>query len=79
MECKNEVSIVRSGDPRTQKLDLMLAESSDPTDWNKAINLASKSDVIVAALGENTLLVGEARNRMVFAYRVIKSVSCKNL
>lgn len=60
---KNEVSIVRSGDPRTQKLDLMLAESSDPTDWNKAINLASKSDVIVAALGENALLVGEARNR----------------
>lgn len=60
---KDEASIIRSGDPRTQQLNLMLAKSSDPTDWNKAIDLASGSDVIVAALGENTLLVGEARNR----------------
>lgn len=59
----NETSIIRGGDPRTERLNLMLMESSDSTNWNQAIKLASESDVIIAALGENPTLCGEARQR----------------
>ena len=59
---KNETSIIREGDPRTERLNMMLMESSDSTNWQAAINVASESDVIIAALGENPTLCGEARN-----------------
>ena len=58
-----EISITRGGDPRTEKLNLMLMKSVDPTDWQAAIKKASESDVIVAALGENPTLCGENRQR----------------
>lgn len=51
------------GDPRTQRLKMMLMESVDPTDWNKAVEIASESDVIIAAVGENPTLCGEGRIR----------------
>ena len=44
-------------------LDLISMESSDSTNWQAAINVASESDVIIAALGENPTLCGEARQR----------------
>lgn len=59
----NETSIIREGDPRTERLKMMLMESSDPTNWKEAIKLASESDVIIAAMGENPTLSGEARQR----------------
>ena len=58
-----ESAVIREGDPRTARLKMMLMESSDPTDWNKAVRLASESDVVIAALGENPTLCGEARER----------------
>jgi len=51
------------GDPRTKALKMMLMQSADPTDWNKAIATASASDVIIAAVGENPTLCGEGRER----------------
>ncbi|MBR5736469.1 MAG: glycoside hydrolase family 3 C-terminal domain-containing protein [Bacteroidales bacterium] len=38
-------------------------ESPDETDFDKAIEAAAESDVIVAAMGENVLLCGENRDR----------------
>ena len=58
-----ESTVIREGDPRTERLKMMLMESSDPTDWNKAVRLASESDIVIAALGENPTLCGEARER----------------
>ena len=49
--------------PRTERLNMMLMESSDSTNWQAAINGAAESDVIIAALGENPTLCGEARQR----------------
>lgn len=59
----NEVKIAQSGDPRAAALTGKLMESADPTDWRAALALARKSDVIVAALGENPALCGENRVR----------------
>lgn len=52
-----------AGDPRTKRLKMMLMESSDPTNWDAAMNAARKSDVIIAAVGENPTLCGEGRER----------------
>ena len=38
-------------------------ESPDETDYEKALEAAAESDVIVAAMGENVLLCGENRDR----------------
>ncbi|OHX66606.1 glycoside hydrolase family 3 N-terminal domain-containing protein [Flammeovirga pacifica] len=38
-------------------------QSDYSTDYNKAIDYASKSDVIIAAMGENRYLCGESRSR----------------
>ncbi len=51
------------GDPRTKALKMMLMQSVDSTNWNKAIATASASDVIIAAVGENPTLCGEGRER----------------
>ena len=59
----NETSIIREGDPRTERLNMMLMDSSDRTNWGDAVKLASESDIIIAALGENPTLSGEARQR----------------
>ena len=60
-----EATIKSSGDvdPRTSQLTAMMVESADHTDWNAAIKLAKESDIIVAAVGENPALCGEARVR----------------
>jgi beta-glucosidase len=62
---ENEASVIRSGDgdPRTKALKLMLMESSDPSNWKKAMEIAGASDVIIAAMGENPTLCGEGRER----------------
>lgn len=51
------------GDPRTQRLKMMLMESVDPTNWQASMNVAKKSDIIIAAVGENPTLCGEGRAR----------------
>lgn len=60
-----EATIKSSGDvdPRTNRLTLMMLESADKTDWDSAIKLGKESDIIVAAMGENPALCGEARIR----------------
>ncbi len=59
----NEITVEAVGDPRANGLDVSLMDSADPTDWGKAVKLASESDVVIVALGENPLLCGENRNR----------------
>ncbi len=61
----NEVAITKNGDgdPRTKALKLMLMATADATNWDKAIELGANSDVIIAAMGENPTLCGEARER----------------
>lgn len=59
----DEVTIASSGDPRAAYLTNKLIETVDPTDWKAAMELASKSDVVIAALGENPALCGENRIR----------------
>ena len=59
----NESAVIREGDPRTQRLKMMLASTSDTTNWQNAIALASGSDIIIAAVGENPTLCGEGRER----------------
>lgn len=41
----------------------MMVESADSTNWEAALQTASQSDVIIAAMGENPALCGEARLR----------------
>lgn len=59
----NDMQIMKGGDARTRLLPVRRLESSDPTDWKSAIKLASESDVIIAAMGENIFLCGENRSR----------------
>lgn len=59
----NDMQIMKSGDQRARLLPVRKLESSDPTDWKSAIKLASESDVIIAAMGENIFLCGENRSR----------------
>jgi beta-glucosidase len=61
----NEAAIIRTGDgdPRTKALKAMLLASADPTDRQAAMKLAAGSDLIIAAMGENPTLCGEARER----------------
>lgn len=59
----NDMQIMKSGDQRARLLPVRRLESSDPTDWKSAIKLASESDVIIAAMGENIFLCGENRSR----------------
>lgn len=60
-----EASIKTSGDvdPRTSRLSAMMVESSDTANWDASLRLAKESDVIVAVMGENPALTGEARVR----------------
>ncbi len=60
-----EASITTTGDvdPRTKRLSNMMVESADTADWDAALAMAQESDVIVAVMGENPALCGEARVR----------------
>jgi beta-glucosidase len=62
---QNEATIEKggNGDPRTLRLKMMLMDGINPTDWDKAIDVAENSDVIIAAMGENPTLCGEGRER----------------
>ena len=60
------VETVVSHDGDARWLDALLDRKMDgkePIDRAKAIKLAAESDVIIAAMGENTLLCGENRDR----------------
>ena len=62
----NETKIENAGDARALAMLRRFArrvESGETNDWNAAIAKAAKSDVIVAAMGENVLLCGENRDR----------------
>ena len=59
----NDVRIASGGDARLRNARVRRIESPDYTDWDDAVALASKSDVIVAAVGENVYLCGENRVR----------------
>ena len=59
----NDIRIARGGDARIDPRFVRRIESPDPTDRAAALALAGKSDVIVAAMGENVYLCGENRNR----------------
>ena len=58
-----ELSLNFGGDPRVRQLTEKLTSSADETDWDKAVAMASESDVIIAAVGENPSLCGEGRDR----------------
>ncbi len=61
-------AVDEGGDNRVElskldKLINMLRREADPTNLNRAIKISKKSDVIVAAVGENAALCGEGRAR----------------
>lgn len=61
-----ETKIERGGDPRTAWLIPLLdrrIDAGEPIDRKATIEMASQSDVIIAAMGENDLLCGENRDR----------------
>jgi len=53
------------GDERAWEYEILhrKVDSGEKADWNKAIRMASQSDVIIAAVGENVMLCGENRDR----------------
>lgn len=62
-----ELKIETGGDERAQayqqwQLNRMI-DSREPIDRQKALRMAAESDVIIAAMGENTMLCGENRDR----------------
>ena len=58
-----DIRIARGGDARIDPERIRKLVSPDPTDPAAALKLAARSDVIVAAMGENVFLCGENRNR----------------
>ena len=58
-----DARIAEGGDARIQGFRMRRIESPDPTDPKAALRLAAKSDVIIAAMGENVFLCGENRVR----------------
>lgn len=61
-----ETVVESSGDPRVAYLhDIQnrMIDSGEKADLNEALKIASESDVIVAAVGENAILCGENRDR----------------
>ena len=63
LDSKGAIDTQTKGDPRVANLVMMLITSSDPTDWNKALDISAKNDVVIAAVGENPTLCGEGRFR----------------
>jgi beta-glucosidase len=58
-----DIRIARGGDARIDPDKVRRIVSPDPTDRAAALALAARSDVIIAAMGENVYLCGENRNR----------------
>lgn len=61
-----ETLVESSGDPRVAYLvniQNRMIDSGEEAKWDEAIQKASKSDVIIAAVGENAILCGENRDR----------------
>lgn len=61
-----ETLVESSGDPRVAYLvniQNRMIDSGEEAKWDEAIQKASRSDVIVAAVGENAILCGENRDR----------------
>lgn len=59
----NDMQIMKGGDARTRLLPVRRLESDERTDWDAAVSLASESDIVIAAMGENVFLCGENRSR----------------
>lgn len=63
---KVETIIEEGGDSRAKYMKSIqnrMIKSEDNTNWEEAIRIASESDVIIAAMGENVILCGENRDR----------------
>lgn len=60
-----ETIFSRSGDERAWDYEILhrKVDSGEKADANEALALAEKSDVIIAAVGENVMLCGENRDR----------------
>ena len=62
-----ETVVDKGGDPRAAymySIQNRMVDSGEEADMEHALALAAKSDVIVAAVGENVILCGENRDRM---------------
>jgi beta-glucosidase len=59
-----DMGLTQGGDERVRALNVRRLESDDYTDWEDAVSMAAKNDVIVAAMGENIYLCGENRRRV---------------
>ena len=58
-----DMGLSTSGDQRVLALNVRKVESDDYTNWDDAIKVAARNDVIIAAMGENIYLCGENRRR----------------
>ena len=58
-----DMGLSEGGDQRVRALNVRKLESDDYTNWDDAVKVAARSDVIVAAMGENVYLCGENRRR----------------
>ena len=58
-----DMGLSRGGDQRVRALNVRKIESDDYTDWEDAVKVAARNDVIIAAMGENVYLCGENRRR----------------
>lgn len=62
-----ETVVDKGGDPRAAymySIQNRMVDSGEEADMEHALAMAAKSDVIVAAVGENVILCGENRDRM---------------
>ena len=58
-----DMGLSMSGDQRVRALNVRTVETDDYTNWDDAIKVAARNDVIIAAMGENIYLCGENRRR----------------
>jgi beta-glucosidase len=62
-EAEGDLPKEGAGDARTWKSSTAPMEPPVPTDADRAVQVASECDVIIAAMGENRYLCGEGRDR----------------
>ena len=58
-----DMGLSQGGDQRVRALHVRRLESDDYTNWDDAVKVAARNDVIIAAMGENVYLCGENRRR----------------
>ena len=61
-----ETIMEKGGDPREAEqktIDHRMVDNYEPANWDEALQMAHRCDVIVAAMGENVMLSGENRDR----------------